>query len=177
MVLISSCTLGDTHLQRPIARPAPQLLPPPPPVEDPMEYIAQFKLVRIDGVKPQLAKPSGFRKFVQKECTDIGVKGYVWRVPDVHGKILAVGKRAQMDSLLSFIRRLQTHGFIETFKPEAPEFAVLNETFDILPSSRRHVKTGGFSDRDLDDVVSTASADLPMLRGSPSPHSESHSQK
>jgi acylphosphatase len=131
----------------------------------------QLKLFHIDGTRASLSEHRGFRKFVQVECQKLELKGYVWRVPNVHGKILAIGTRSQLDSLLRFVHDLQQYHFIQTFKPENPEFAVLTESFDILPSNRRHVETGLYSDQDLDDVVSTASADLPMLRGSPSPHS------
>ena len=154
------------------AHPAPQLLPPPPPVEeDRATYIVQFKVFQIDGAKSNLSTYRGFRKYVQAECTHIGVQGYVWRIPNVHGRILAKGTRAQLDALLDFVRRLQLYGFIQTFIVETPERAVLSASFDILASSRRHVVTGQYSDQALDDVVSTASADLPMMRGTASPHS------
>eukprot|EP01040_Poterioochromonas_malhamensis_P014943 gene14943-16633_t len=154
------------------AHPAPQLLPPPPPVEeDRTIYIVQLKVYRIDGAKSSLSTYHGFRNYVQAECSGMGLQGYVWRVPNVHGKILAQGTRAQLHSLLDFVRRLKHYGFIQSFRPEKADFPVLTDTFDILPSSRRHVETGLFSDEALDEVVSTASSDLPMLRRTPSPHS------
>lgn len=98
----------------------------------------------------------------------MGLKGYVWREPNAHGKILAIGTRYQLDSLISFAQALQHHHFITTFVCENHEFAVFNESFDILPSRRRHVQTGQYSDQAVDEVFSMGSADLPMLRGSPS---------
>lgn len=134
-------------------------------------------LIRVDGTRASLSVHRGFRRFVQAECRQRGLRGYVWRVPNVHAKVLATGTRSQLESLLAFVRSLQADGFIETFMPETPEFAILIADFDILPSTRRHVAKGTFSDPTLDDVVSTASADLPMFRGAPSPHSSEHEER
>jgi len=54
---------------------------------------------------------------------------------------------------------------------------VIIEHFEKLPSSRpssrRHVQTGEYSDPKDDEVVSTMSADKPVLLGAPSPHGSS----
>lgn len=101
-----------------IAQPAPDLLPPPAPQEDGRLFVVKFKVFHVDGIKAALAEPKGFRRFVRGRCEQIGLSGYVWRVPNVHGKILAKGTRDQISALLCFVRELQHYGFIETFEVE-----------------------------------------------------------
>eukprot|EP01032_Pedospumella_encystans_P008392 gene8392-9969_t len=146
------------------------LLPPgPPDVIDNREFIVQLKLVNIDGTRFELSPFKGFRNYIKFKCDELGLKGYVWRVPVVHGKIVAAGTKAQLDNLIVFCKSLRSAGYIDTFTQEPAERNILIDSFDKLPSNRRHVQTGTFSDAKDDDVVSTTSADLPVLLGPPSP--------
>eukprot|EP01033_Poteriospumella_lacustris_P011240 gene11242-7993_t len=136
-------------------QPVPEFLPPP----GPLEHSRQFIVFGIDGIKASLAQPKGFRKFVKGKCQEIGLKGYVWRIPRAHGKILAKGTRDQLQALINFLNELRQHGFIETFIPEPnPQFPVLTDTFDVL---RQHVVSGVYSGKELDDMVSADSDDMP----------------
>jgi acylphosphatase len=138
-----------------VFQPVREFLPPP----GPLEHSRQFIVFGIDGIKASLAQPKGFRNFVKVKCQEIGLKSYVWRIPRVHGKILAKGTRDQLQALINFIYELRQHGFIETFIPEPnPQFPVLTDTFDVL---RQHVVSGVYSGKELDDVVSADSDDMP----------------
>jgi hypothetical protein len=88
----------------------------------------------------------------------------------VHGRIVASGTEAQLDSLLELCEAFVSAGYIETFTQEPAEKNIVIRGFAKLPSDRRHVQTGTYSDSKDDDVVSTTSADLPMMIGPPSLH-------
>jgi len=135
------------------------------------KYRLQLKLHKIDGTRFELSPYKGFRNYVKAKCTEIGLSGYVWRVPVVHGRLLASGTEAQLDRLLELCESFVDAGYIETFTQEPPEMNIVIRGFAKLPSNRRHVQTGLYSDTKDDDVVSnTSSADLPMMIGSHSPH-------
>eukprot|EP01038_Epipyxis_sp_PR26KG_P012784 gene12784-17140_t len=105
-------------------------------------------MINIDGAKSGLTQESG-------------LSGFVWRIPHVHGRIIARGTYAQLHSLLDFLNDLIHHGFIEDFAIEnnRQDFHIYSNSFTIRPSNRSRVITGLYSDGDLDDVVSTQSAD------------------
>ena len=87
----------------------------------------------------------------------------MWRVPIVHGRILACGTSAQLDELIAFLTAIQRDGFIEGILIEnRQDFAIINDSFIVVPSLHPRVATGKFSDKDFDDVVSTNSADAPV---------------
>jgi acylphosphatase len=134
------------------------------------KYRLQLKLHNIDGTRFELSPYKGFRNYVKAKCTEIGLSGYVWRVPVAHGRLLASGTEAQLDSLLELCEAFVTAGYIETFTHEQAEKIIVIRGFAKLPSNRRHVQTGRYSDTKDDDVVSTTSADLPMMVGSHSPN-------
>ena len=83
-----------------------QLLPPSPPSpqEEQELYTIQLLLIYVDGTKAKLSVHRGFRRFVLIECRQRGLRGYVWRVPREHAKILASGTSYQVDSLIYFAR-------------------------------------------------------------------------
>ena len=141
-----------------------------PSVSEQRKYQLQLKLHNIDGTRFELSPYKGFRNYVKAECTEIGLSGYVWRVPRVHGRLLASGTEAQLARLLELCESFVDAGYIETFTQERSEKNVVIRGFAKLPSNRRHVQTGTYSDTKDDEVVSTTSADLPMMIGSHSPH-------
>eukprot|EP01038_Epipyxis_sp_PR26KG_P015241 gene15241-20543_t len=147
---VSSVSIAQT--------PAP-IFPPVIPVGT--LYILQVKMINIDGTKSGLTQERGFRGFVRRNCSEIGLSGFVWRIPRVHGRIIARGTDAQLRSLLEFLNDLIHHGFIEDFAIEnnRQDFHIYSNSFTIMPSNRPRVVTGLYSDGDLDDVMSTRSAD------------------
>lgn len=159
------------------------ILPTPPPapvvqqvaplypldVPENTHYVLQVRVINIDGTKSGLTQDRGFRRFVQRHCSNFGLSGLVWRIPRVHGKILARGIPSQLDQLLAFVKDLVVYGFIESWVVEnKQDFRALSNVFAVMPSNRPRVITGDFSDPDLDDVVSTGSADISVV-GSPVP--------
>ncbi len=107
------------------------------------KYRLQLKLHNIDGTRFELSPYKGFRDYVKAKCTEIGLSGYVWRVPVVHGsRLLASGTEAQLDSLLVLCEAFVTAGFIEAFTQETADKNIIMHGFAKLPSNRRHVQTG-----------------------------------
>jgi hypothetical protein len=133
-----------------------------------------LKFHNIDGTRFELSPYKGFRNYVKAECDKLGLFGYVWRVPVVHGKICACGTVEQLEGLIELCKAFRRAGYIETFTEEPVERNILIDGFDKLPSNRRHVQTGTYSDPKDEDVVSTTSADFPMMVGAPSPNKESY---
>ena len=123
----------------------------------------QLKLVSIDGIRVSLAEWGGFRKFFKSKATDIGLRGYIWRVPITHASVVATGSKVQIDMLIDFVKELKEHMFIQTFVVERPTQPILTPTFDILPSRRRGVTTGLYSEKELDEDASQSSADTPVM--------------
>eukprot|EP00981_Chlorochromonas_danica_P012064 scaffold4399_cov175-Ochromonas_danica.AAC.14 len=129
----------------------------------------RLELHNIDGTRFELSPFKGFRNYVMAKCTEIGLSGYVWRVPVDHGRLLASGTDAQLESLIELCESFCAAGYIETFTQKPAEKNVVIRGFAKLPNNRRHVQTGACSDTKDDDVVSTTSADLPMMISSHSP--------
>eukprot|EP00981_Chlorochromonas_danica_P010030 scaffold2935_cov154-Ochromonas_danica.AAC.1 len=138
------------------------------------EFILQLKFHSVDGTKFILSEYRGFRNFIVSKATEIGLKGYVWRIPLVHATIVAVGTEDQLRALLTLCKTLRKDLLIQAFTREKPERDVLDDAFVKLPSTRRHVRTGKYSDAQDDDVASTTSVDQPVL-GAPSPHDMQYS--
>jgi acylphosphatase len=145
-------------------QPLQPLLPPgPPDATDTRQFRLQLKLINIDGTRFELSPYGGFRNYVKAKCNELGVRGYVWREPKVHGKILAAGTKDQLNSLIDFCEELVTAHYIETFEEERATQNIVVRTFHKLPSKSKHVVTGRFSNPKDDDVVSsTSSADKPV---------------
>jgi acylphosphatase len=142
----------------------------PPMLRPDTRFVLQIQVNEIDGARSGLTEDRGFRRFVQRRCTEYGLSGFVWRVPRVHGKILACGLPAQLDQLLVFVEDLRIHGFIKSYMiDERHDFRIAANTFSVLPSTRRHVITGVYSDAQLDDVVSRDSASDTPVANSPVP--------
>ena len=97
------------------------------------------------------------------------MSGYVWRIPNVHAKILARGTRMQLQAVLDFAAQLREHGYVGSYIVESEhDYIVSIDGFDILPSTRKYVETGEGSDKSLDDVHSTGSHEIAFV-GSPAP--------
>ena len=145
-----------------MAQPIAPLFPPMPPAGT--RYVLQIKVIEIDGTRSGLTQDHGFRRFVQRHCAEYGLSGFVWRIPHVHGKILACGLPDQLDQLLVFVEELRCRGYIKgsLIEKDKQDYYITANTFIVLPSSRPRVFTGKYSDPDLDDVVSTGS-DIPVL--------------
>lgn len=139
-----------------MAQPIAPLFPPMPPAGT--RYVLQIKVIEIDGTRSDL-RDLGFRRFVQGHCAEYGLSGFVWRIPHVHGKILACGLPDQLDQLLVFVEELRCRGYIKgsLIEKDKQDYYITANTFIVLPSSRPRVFTGKYSDPDLDDVVSTGS--------------------
>jgi acylphosphatase len=119
------------------------------PSED--DHLIQLELTNINAAKPDLASYKGFRHFVATECRRIGLYGYIWREPTTRAKILASGSGAQIKALLTFCEELRAEHYIEAFFSESPvEQHVLMKGFSILPSKRKFVQTGVYSDDEYD---------------------------
>lgn len=127
------------------------------------DNFVQLKLVSIDGIRVSLAEWGGFRKFFKSKATEIGLRGYIWRVPITHAAVVATGSKAQIDLLIDFVKELKEHMFIDTFVVEMPTQPILTSTFDIIPSRRCRVATGMYSEKELDEVASQSSADSPVM--------------
>ncbi len=152
-----------------VAVPVTPLLPPAPAEEEDTNiYVLQVKMFHIDGIKSALSPYRGFRNYVCHECRSMGLRGFVWRVPNVHGKLLARGTRSQLDLLVDFLGVMERGGFFESYIFERPEFNTYTGNFNILPSRVRFVSTGEYSDSSLHEVLSNSSADTPILQGPPS---------
>jgi hypothetical protein len=130
--------------------------------------VAQIPAVEASVI--HIAPPT--EQFIlQLGLSEMNLRGYVWRVPRTRASILAVGTRVQINDLIQFCDDLVAEGFIEGFQDERPKTHVLISGFVKIPSDRRNVITGPYSDPIYDDVVSTtSSADIPILQGPPSPH-------
>ena len=126
----------------------------------PDNYV-QLKLVSIDGIRVSLAEWGGFRKYFKSKATEIGLSGYIWRVPITHAVVAAKGSKDQIGRLIDFVKELKEHLFIDTFAVEMPTQPILTTTFDILPSRRRKVVTEMYLQKELDEVDSQSSADVP----------------
>ena len=147
-------------------RPIQSLLPNgPPDTTDTRQFRLVFALCNIDGTLPKLSPYKGFRNYVKSKCDEIGIDGYVCRVPLVHAEIVATGTMEQLFGLRNFCDELRVHHFIESFsyKPHADEFTVFSG-FEKRRSVRKHVQTGTYSDGKDDEVLSThSSADTPLM--------------
>jgi hypothetical protein len=60
---------------------------------------------------------------------------------------------------MEFVMDLKAHMFIATFTPQKPTRLILIDMFDIIPSRRRRIATGQYSDGKLDDIASQSSTD------------------
>jgi hypothetical protein len=146
---------------------APPNFPSAPPDE---LFRLQLELIEVDGTRASLSQYRGFRNLVVARCNEMSLDGYVWRVPRTRAKILARGTASQIEDLLRFCHFLRSDGYIRAYVHQKPEFHIVINGFAKLPSNRRHVLTGDFSDPRDDEVASTSSAGTPILRGPPSPH-------
>eukprot|EP01035_Chromulina_nebulosa_P001137 gene1137-1533_t len=126
-----------------------------------VRYVIQIKVLNIDGIKTDLVQDHGFRNYVVRVCRQIGLSGFVWRVPRSDGIILALGTPAQLRSLLQFMKDLMDNGYIENYTIEnnKQEYRITSDQFSLMPSRRQKVVTGRYSDPSHDDVASVKSAD------------------
>jgi acylphosphatase len=145
-------------------------VPPPAPAPAPVVETRQYDLYHVNGALTSLSSHKGFRNYVKHRAINIGVKGFIWRVPDVHAIIIFSGTHEQVRAAEEFLREMQKQGMIEAIARTTPEKQPF-DGFSVLPSVRSKVQTGVFSEKALDDVVSQSSADQPMFRGAPSPYS------
>lgn len=133
-------------------------------LDDPSLYVAQFIVYSIDNIKCSLSPYKDFSNYVKRECSDIGLRGFVWKISHVHGRILALGTRYQHDMLLSFIRRLESFGFVTSFEPEKPKqglVAAIPEAFDIRFDARKgRVAREDYRARSVDDLSLTSDNSL-----------------
>ncbi len=80
--------------------------------------------------------------------------GYVWREPTTRGKILARGTKSQIHELLTFCEELRNEKYIEGYFSESPvDYHVVMKGFCKLPSKRKFVQTGIYSDDEYDKVL------------------------
>jgi acylphosphatase len=112
-----------------------------------------------------LSPHKGFRNYVKHRAIAIGVKGFIWRIPNVHASIVISGTYQQVLTAESFLLEMKEQGMIEAIarvkQPEQEPF----DGFSVLPSVRKGVKTGDYSDKALDEVASHSSADQPAFLG------------
>lgn len=148
-------------------RVAPPLFPRAPPAE---RYLLQLELTEIDATRSSLSQYRGFRNFIVAKCNELSLVGYIWRVPINRARILVCGTEPRISALIDFCNCLLAEGYMTGFFEQDPEHNVLINQFVILPSSRRFVRTGLYSDPKDDDVVSKSSGDTPILQGPKSPH-------
>jgi acylphosphatase len=125
--------------------------------------IFQLKIYAIDDTLVSLDQYGGFPNLIVTECRQIGLRGYVWRVPITHARILAAGSKEQIDRLLEYLNMLQGRHLFNSFIVEPPERPVVTNAFTVLPSTEKGVATGLDSKKELDEVVSDSSADTPGL--------------
>jgi hypothetical protein len=54
-------------------------------------FIVQIRVINIDGTKAAMTPYKGFREYVKDRSTEIGLRGFVWRISRTNGKISAGG--------------------------------------------------------------------------------------
>jgi len=93
-------------------------------------------------------------------CDEFGLYGFVWREPVTRGRILVRGTEEQIKKLFALLSSLRHDGFFDGWNTERrQDFDIIDDSFVVKPSFRPKVKTEDYSDRAMDDVVSTNSAD------------------
>ena len=92
-------------------------------------------------------------------CDEFGLHGFVWREPDLCGRILVRGTEEQIKKLFALLSSLRHDGFLMWNTERRQDFDIIDDSFVVKPSFRPKVVTGDYSDRTMDDVVSTNSAD------------------
>lgn len=139
-----------------------------------LKYSCAFVLMSIDGTKARLFNSKGFRNLVKQKADALGLTGGIYRVPTHHAEVSIHGTTDQLEGFSKFLGELQSEEYIKSFEIKVdvkPASMFIPTAFQILPSLRRHVKTGEYSDPTLDaDARSVNSADKEYARGAPSPH-------
>ena len=157
---------GILPLPEPIAQPPAPLFPAFSEVGH--QYVLQIKVLGIDGTRAGLTQERGFRNFVRRNCADIGLRGFIWRIPRTDGAVLARGTEQQLDRLMAFLHDLTTNHFITGFAIERnrQDYHIpdVMDDFLVVNSRRRHVVTGDYSNPELDDVPSINSAEIIQTR-------------
>lgn len=145
--------------------------PPPAPVPAPVVETRQYTLYHVNGALTSLSPHKGFRNYVKHRAVAIGVKGFIWRSPNVHAKLVVSGTVEQLVAMEIFLDEMRRYAMVEAYDRVPPEREVVGNFFAVLPSQSSKVNTGEHSDKALDEVASNSSADQPAFLGAPSPHS------
>jgi acylphosphatase len=118
----------------------------------------------VNGELTSLSEVNGFRNYVAARMRQMGLKGYIKRVPRQHAKLVVSGTHAQIQDVEDFLGELEEIGMIHGHFREKPEMIPVSKTFKVLSSDRKYVLTGSYSNPRLDDAPSHFSADEPILR-------------
>lgn len=125
----------------------------------------QYHLEDVNGSILSLSEAKGFRHYVASRIREMGLKGYIKRVPRQHAKLVVTGTRAQLQEVEDFLEEMEEQGLIHGhFREKQPDMIPISKTFKVLSSDRKYVMTGSYSDKNLDETRSHFSADEPILR-------------
>mmetsp|Transcript_20998 Transcript_20998/g.15404 ORF Transcript_20998/g.15404 Transcript_20998/m.15404 type:complete len:202 (-) Transcript_20998:45-650(-) len=118
----------------------------------PKEDTCQYHLEKVDGTLDTLSEFEGFRGYVAGKMKEIGVKGYIKRVPRDHATLLVSGTSDQIQLVEDFLSELEDERIIHGHFRERPERIPISKTFKILSSDRKFVLTGSYSNHALDEM-------------------------
>ena len=129
---------------------------PTPPLE-----LRAYNLLNIDGSLTSLSDTKGFRNYVAKKMTTIGVSGSIQRYPRDNAVLVARGTIDQLVQVEEFLLELRDYYKMITRVDEnlVVKTVPLGNDFIVEKSVRGHIVTGEHSDNSLDRVTSISSAD------------------
>ena len=129
---------------------------PTPPLE-----LREYTLYNIDGSLTSLSDTKGFRNYVAKKMTTIGVSGSIQRYPRDNAVLVARGTIDQLVQVEEFLLELRDYYKMITRVDEnlVVKTKPLGNDFIVEKSVRGHIVTGEHSDNSLDRVTSISSAD------------------
>jgi hypothetical protein len=141
----------------------------------PLEILTVFYLLEdINGSLISLSGERGFRNYVARRLTAVGVSGYIQRSPRTRANLIVIGTAEQHHEVQDFLDEIKTQNMIFDYfiSTEKPAFLPARQRFVVAKSARRHVVTGTYSESTLDQVSTVSSRSERELLGSPSVHSE-----
>jgi len=138
--------------------------------DQPSQMTIWFVLRSINGSLCSLSEEPGFRNYVARNLRDIGVSGYIQRIPRTDADLIVKGTREQLSRVRDFLNKIKQQGIIERcyVRNGTPMYEPEDE-FEVMASDRPKVVTGNYSNREWDIVSVSTRSETPILK-SPSPH-------
>jgi acylphosphatase len=130
-----------------------------------------FLLQEINGRLASLSGVRGFRNYVQRRLTAIGVSGYIQRIAHKDADLVVQGTYHQIQQVQEFLEEIRGTLIESSFEiNQPPKYLPTGRRFEIKKSDQ-NVHTGKYSDAGFDKLSVSSRSDTPILN-SPDTHSD-----